>query len=100
MGLTKQQLDYTTNPQTIKKQMETNSQLLIVRQSQLQRSLEFYTLIDVKPTPAELVKTAELFKDFVYNGPTTDVINRAKNLETYLQDKTKISNALEETLKY
>lgn len=59
-------------------------QLLIVRQSSLDRALEYFRDCGKCPTPIELMRTAELFKDFVYNGTPQDVRDRASNLERRL----------------
>lgn len=59
-------------------------QILIVRQSSLERALEFYKIKNHVPTAFEIIRTAELFKDFVYEGTSTDVIERCTKLEKYL----------------
>ncbi len=66
---------------------EDKRQLLIVRQSQMERALEYYQLIGVKPTLYELVKTAELFKDFVMEGINQDIKNRTDAFTNYITDK-------------
>lgn len=68
---------------------EDKRQLLIVRQSQMERALEYYTLIGVKPTLYELVKTAELFKDFVMDGINQDIKNRTDAFTGYIEGKQK-----------
>jgi hypothetical protein len=88
MGLTKTQLDnVTTNIKFQPNDMVQNTQLYIIRQSQVQRALEYYNLIEVPCTPQELLRTAELLKDYVVNGTSLEVMERARNLDTYLQGK-------------
>jgi len=67
-------------------------QILIIRQSQMERAIEYYNLIGVKPTPKVLVRTAELFKDFVLDGASEDVMKRISSLDEYIgkMDKTEV----------
>jgi hypothetical protein len=58
-------------------------QLLIVRQSQLERALEYYKVIGKTPSMLEVVKTAELLKDYVFEGVTENVKKRLVGLDTY-----------------
>jgi hypothetical protein len=61
--------------------MEDKRQLLIVRQSQLERALEYYKMMDIQPDPVLLITTAELFKNFVFDGLSPDVITKCKSLD-------------------
>lgn len=60
---------------------EEKRQLLIVRQSQLQRAIEYYQLVGIQPDPLTLVTTAELFKNFVFDGLSPDNITKCKSLD-------------------
>jgi hypothetical protein len=83
MGLQKTQLDnYSNNTQT-------STQLYIIRQSQVERSIEFYNLHNIKPTPAELLRTAELLKDYVLHGTSLEVMERASLLDQHINKKYK-----------
>lgn len=62
-------------------------QLLIVRQSQLERAMEYYKVLGIAPSLTELIRTAELLKDFVYEGINGDIKNRVNGFDTYVSKK-------------
>jgi hypothetical protein len=66
---------------------EDRRQLLIVKQSQMQRALEYYTLRGITPTTIELFTTVELFTDYVMNGITPEVKSRSNGMDKYLQTR-------------
>ena len=73
---------------------EEQKQLLIVRQSQMERALEYYQLLGVKPTSLELILTAELFTESILAGTnlylkalTKQVKERAEGMDKYLETK-------------
>jgi hypothetical protein len=66
---------------------DEKKQMYIIRQSQLERTLEYYTMLGKKPSMLEWVKTAELLKDYVLNGVTDDVKKRINGLDKYNQNK-------------
>jgi hypothetical protein len=67
-------------------QNDDKKQVFIIRQSQLERTLEYYTMLGKKPTMLEWVKTAELLKDYVLDGITDDVRKRINGLDKYNQN--------------
>lgn len=66
---------------------EEKRQELIVRQSQMERVIEFYTLRGITPTTLELFTTVELFSDFIMNSMTPQVKDRVNNMDKYLMTK-------------
>jgi hypothetical protein len=66
---------------------DEKKQMYIIRQSQLERTLEYYTMLGKKPSMLEWVKTAELLKDYVLNGVTDDVKKRINGLDKYNQNE-------------
>jgi hypothetical protein len=66
---------------------DDKKQMYIIRQSQLERSLEYYTMLGKKPSMLEWVKTAELLKDYVLNGVSEDVKKRINGLDKYNQNE-------------
>jgi hypothetical protein len=64
-----------------------NTQIYIIRQSQVQRSLEYFQLLGIQPTPLELLRTAELFKEYVLHGNTIDLTQRCTALQNYITEK-------------
>lgn len=45
-----------------------DNQELIVRQSQLQRSIELFHLIGIKPSIREVCRLSQILTDFIFNG--------------------------------
>lgn len=66
---------------------DDKKQMYIIRQSQLERTLEYYTMLGKKPSVLEWVKTAELLKDYVLNGVSEDVKKRINGLDKYNQNE-------------
>jgi len=64
---------------------EDKRQLLIVRQSQVQRAIEYFTLLDIKPDAKTLLTTADLFREYVYDGLTDSVKNRCTRMDEALK---------------
>lgn len=62
-------------------------QTYIIRQSQMERALEYYKFIGVKPTLLELVSTAELMKNYILEGTTPDVKTHIKKFDNYVESK-------------
>lgn len=59
---------------------------LIVRQSQMQRAIEFYNLMGVRPTSLQLVATADHFTQYVMNGMTKEIIEKSRRLDGMITD--------------
>jgi hypothetical protein len=66
-----------------------NKERLIIRQSSITRAIEFYNLLDLKPTMLELVATADHFSQYVENGLNKDIIQKSKNVDTFIFEKQK-----------
>jgi hypothetical protein len=65
---------------------EEHKQQLIVRQSQMERAIQYCTLIGIKPNPTDVILMADVFTEFVFNGRTKDVLNRSKLMNTYIKE--------------
>ncbi len=63
-----------------------DKETLIVRQSQMERAIEFYQLMGVKPKSIQLLATADHFTQYVQNGLTKDIIEKSKRLDMMLQE--------------
>ena len=70
-------------------------QQLIVRQSQMERVIEYYTLRGITPTTLELFTTVDLFTDFIMNSMTSEVKERSKNMDKHLQTKSVVRSIVE-----
>jgi len=68
------------------KTFEEHKQQLIVRQSQMERAIQYCTLIGIKPNPSDLLSIADVFTEFVFNGRTKDVMERTKLMNKYINE--------------
>lgn len=66
---------------------DSHRQTLIVRQSQMERAIEFYRLLGVQPTVIELLATADHFAQYVENGLTKDIIDKSKKVDKFINEK-------------
>lgn len=66
---------------------ELKKQQVIVRQSQLKNSLDYYKTLGVKPTITELVRLARLFSVFCLDGYTEKTIQLINDGDEYLKKK-------------
>lgn len=60
---------------------------MIARQSQMERAIEFYQLMEIKPTVLELLATADHFAQFIENGITKDIIGKTKKVDAFIEAK-------------
>jgi hypothetical protein len=74
---------------------DERKQQLIVRQSQMERVIEYYTLRGITPTTLELFTTVDLFSDFIMNSMTPEVKERSKNMDKHLQTKSVVKSIVE-----
>jgi hypothetical protein len=64
---------YQTN--TNMKMTDDRKQELIVRQAQLNTAIEYFKLIEKKPSIVDLVKVSTMLEQFIYNGYSTKFID-------------------------
>lgn len=60
---------------------------MIARQSQMERAIEYYTLINVKPNVLELLATADHFAKYIESGLTKEVITTSKRVDEFIDKK-------------
>ena len=75
-----------------------DKETLIVRQSQMERAIEYYQLMGVKPTSIQLLATADHFSQYVQNGLTKDIIVKSKRLDIMIEEMMntkKLTNIVE-----
>lgn len=60
---------------------------MIARQSQMERAIEFYTLLGLKPTVLELIATADHFAQFIESGITKEIISKTKKVDEFIEKK-------------
>jgi len=66
---------------------DSHRQTLIVRQSQMERAIEYYQLMGVQPTVMELIATADHFAQFVENGITKEIVEKTKKVDNFIKEK-------------
>jgi hypothetical protein len=66
---------------------EAQKQKLIVRQSQMERAIQYSTLMGIKPTPQDLLMISDVFTDFIFDGKTKEVMDRARKMDKYLGEQ-------------
>lgn len=60
---------------------------MIARQSQMERSIEFYQMMGIKPTVLELLATADHFAQFIEKGITKEMIEKTKKVDAFIEAK-------------
>jgi hypothetical protein len=66
---------------------DSHRQTLIVRQSQMERAIEYYRLLGIEPTVIELLATADHFAQYVENGITKEIIEKSKKVDQFIEKK-------------
>lgn len=66
---------------------EKQKQQIIVRQSQLKNSLDYFRTIGVKPTITEMVRVARVFSVFCLDGYNEKTIGLINEGDDYLKKK-------------
>lgn len=66
---------------------DAQKQTLIIRQSQMERAIEYYRLIGVEPSVIELIATADHFSQYVHNGICTEIVEKSKRVDAFIQSK-------------
>lgn len=61
-------------------------QLYIIRQSQMERAIEYYTLMKTPVSAKLLMNTADVFADYILNGMNESVVKRVKTLDTKVEE--------------
>lgn len=69
-------------------------QTLIIRQSQMERAIEYYRLIGIEPTVIELLATADHFAQYIEQGMTKEIIEKSKRVDLFVGQK-KLNNIVE-----
>lgn len=50
-----------------------DNQELIIRQSQLQRSIELFNLLDIKPSVREVCRLSQILTQFIFDGDVNNI---------------------------
>jgi hypothetical protein len=66
-----------------------NKERLIIRQSSLTRTIEFFSIMGLEPTMLELLATSEHLVQYVENGLTKEIIEKSKGVDKFIKEKQK-----------
>lgn len=66
---------------------EEQKQLMIVRQSSLNRAIEYCQLNNISANLSELTGISEALTNYVLNGKTDIVKNNLKTIDNYFKEK-------------
>ena len=66
---------------------DERKQRLIVRQSQMERGIQYCQLMGIQPSAGDLLAIVEAFTSFIYEEE--GAFNRAKKMDEYLQKQYK-----------
>ena len=64
-----------------------NKEKLIIRQSSINRTIEFYSNMGIQPTMLELLATSEHLVQYVENGLTKEIIEKTKSVDKFIKEK-------------
>ena len=62
-----------------------NKEKLIIRQSSINRTIEFYSNMGIQPTMLELLATSEHLVQYVENGLTKEIIEKTKSVDKFIK---------------
>jgi hypothetical protein len=65
---------------------EKRKQELIVRQSQLNTAISYFTLIGKKPTMVELIKTTTMMEHFIMNGYSKKMVEDMEKVDLHISN--------------
>jgi hypothetical protein len=77
---------------------ESSRGTLIVRQSQMERAIEYYKLIGIEPTVIELLATADHFSQYIEQGMTKEIIEKSKRVDEFIDKKKHVKELQKMTL--
>jgi len=62
-------------------------QRLIVKQSQMERVIEYCQMMDIKPSSSDLFAMVSVFTDFIFDKE--GIMDKAKAMDSYLEKEYK-----------
>jgi uncharacterized protein YjgD (DUF1641 family) len=68
------------------KNYEEKKQELIVRQSQINSTIEYFKLIDKKPNISDIIKISTMMTKYVHNGYTKELIESFLKMDEHINN--------------
>jgi len=56
----------------------------IARQSQMERSIEYFQMCSICPSLSDLIKTTTMLEEFVINGYSKEMLEKFDKLDEYI----------------
>jgi hypothetical protein len=64
----------------------TAQQAQIIRQSQVKAVLDYFTLIEKKPSLSDVVKTATMMEQYIINGYSKKLMDDFDKVDTHIKE--------------
>jgi hypothetical protein len=66
--------------------MENKNTAQIIRQSQVKAVLDYFTLIEKKPSLSDVVKTATMMEQYIINGYSKKLMDDFDKVDTHIKE--------------
>ena len=70
-------------------QFNEKKERIIIRQSQIKMSLDILQANGITPTIQDLLKTTTMLEQYIYDGYSTDLMDKISKLEQHLDEQYK-----------
>ena len=64
----------------------TRQQDLIIRQSQLERTIEYCSLLNKKPSLVDIIKITTMLEQFINKGYSKEMVELMEKVDCHIQD--------------
>ena len=64
----------------------TRQQDLIIRQSQLERAIEYCSLLNKKPSLVDIIKITTMLEQFINKGYSKDMVELMEKVDSHIKD--------------
>ncbi len=65
----------------------TDKDILIIRQSQMERAIEYYQTIQKLPSTKDIIKTASMFEYFIKYGYSDSLMKKLEALDEHIEQR-------------
>jgi hypothetical protein len=65
----------------------TDKDILIIRQSQMERAIEYYQTIKKLPSTKDIIKTASMFEYFIKYGYSDSLMKKLDALDEHIEQR-------------
>jgi hypothetical protein len=68
---------------------EEKKQELIIRQSQVSATINYFTLIGKKPSMVDIIKVSTMMEQFIVKGYSTEMVELMSKVDKYISEEMK-----------